>query len=128
MSCRELLDCVIVAVGSDGVSFLDLRLDGCLSAKITSSISRVLDHDAALSRSDVPVIRLNTISVSDNRIGGRMRSIVSEALRSASLGIIDAGKYVKSDRTGLVLYSGGIVTDGAVMCQTRVHAIIAVAA
>jgi len=48
-----------------------------------------------------------------------MRSIVSEALRSASLGIIDAGKYVKSDRTGLVLYSGGIVTDGAVMCQTR---------
>ena len=126
MSGCKLFDCVVITlVGSDSLAFPNLGLDGGFSANIMSSIflelleKGVLDHEAALSRSNVPFIRLNTISISDNKIGGRMRSVVSEALCSASLGITDAGEYVKFDRTGLVLHSGGIVTDGAVMCQTR---------
>ena len=100
MSCRKLFDCVIVAlVGSDGLSFLDLRLDGGFAVKITGSVffekllkKRVLGHEAMLSWGDIPIIWLNTISIiGDSRIGGRMRGIISKALSSASLGIIDAG-------------------------------------
>ena len=124
-SCKLLDGVIVVFMGSDSLVFLDLRLDGGFLAKITSSIflellgNGVLDHKAALSRSDVPFIRLNTISVGVSRIGGRMRGIVSEALSSTRFGVIDAGKYIESNRTGLVLHSGGIITDGAVMCHTR---------
>ena len=71
-----------------------------------------------LSWGDIPIIQLNMISIGDSRIGGRMRGIISEALSSASLGIIDVGKYVESDRTGLVLHPDRIITNGAVMGQT----------
>ena len=126
MSCHKLFDCIIVAlVGSDGLSFLDLRLDGGFAAKIMGSVffekllkKRVLGHEAMLSRGDIPIIRLNTISIGDSRIGGRMRGIISEALSSTSLGVMDAGKYVESDRTGLVHHPNRIITNGAVMGQT----------
>ena len=121
MSCRKLLDCVIVAfVGLDGLAFLNLRLAVSFLAKITNSIlfkklleKQVFDHNATLSQSDVPVIRLNTISISGSRIGGRMRGVVSEALSSVSLGVIDAGGCIESDGTGLALHSDGIIVDGA---------------
>lgn len=48
-----------------------------------------------------------------------MRGIVSEVLSSVSLGVIDTGEYVESDRTGLVFHPDRIITNGAVMGQTR---------
>jgi hypothetical protein len=109
MSNRELLDGVTTTpVRADSLAFLDLGLDGGFTAKVPGDIilqelleEWVLDHDTALSRGDVPIIRGHTISITYGRIGGSVKGVVREALGAASLGVIDTGQNVESDGTGL---------------------------
>ena len=128
MDSRELLDCVVVAfVESNGLALFDLRLDGGLAAKVPGYVvlhklleDRVLDHDSTLSGGDIPFVRLHTVSVDDNRVG-RSSGIVCKATRSASIGVVNAGKEVEADRHRLILQAGRIIADSAFVSQARIE-------
>ena len=128
MSGRELFNGVIIAfVEPNSLAFLDLRLDSGFSAKVPSDVilhellkDRIFDHDAALSRGDVPLFGLHPIAVNNSRIGVSV-DVVCEPACSASVGVINASEDVEADRSRLILHAGRIITDGAFVRQAGVE-------
>ena len=118
MSDSKSLDGVVVAFMESGcLAFLDLRWDGGFTANIPGDVIldklgeyRIFDDDSALRWSDIPVIGLRTIPINDGGIG-RCVNEVGELFNSTRIGIMNAGKKVEGDETGLVLH-GDIIADG----------------
>ena len=128
MNSGKLLDRIAVTfVESNGLALFDLHLDGGFAAEGPGHVvlqkllvDRVLDHDTALSRGDIPFIGLHTISISNSRVGGNV-DVVCEMAGSTSAGIINASENVESDRTRLVLHVSWVITDGALMSQAGIE-------
>jgi hypothetical protein len=118
VSGREF-DCIIVAfVRSDGLAFVDLRWDGGLTAKVPGDVvvyrllvDQVLDYDTALSRGDIPILESHVIPFNDGGVG-RCINQICESFSSMNIGVMNAGKKVKVDGTGLVLHGDRVIADG----------------